>query len=94
MVIREVAEDKVLAHWLPKVKGVVTVEEHARIGGLGSAVLEFCNDEMPEQGVKIARVGIPDRFADQYGSQNSLLAHWGITVKSLCDSMRKQICKE
>jgi transketolase len=86
-------DNSALAHWLPKVKGVVTVEEHARIGGLGSAVLEFCNDEMPEQGVKIARVGIPDRFADQYGSQNSLLAHWGITVKSLCDSMRKQLQK-
>ncbi len=83
-----------LAHWLPKVQGVVTVEEHTRIGGLGSAVLEFCNDEMPEQAVKISRVGIPDRFADQYGSQNSLLAHWGITVNSLCDSMRKKLRKK
>jgi transketolase len=82
-----------LSNWLPKVKGVVTVEEHTRIGGLGSAVLEFCNDEMPEQAAKIARIGIPDHFADQYGSQNSLLAHWGITVDSLCDAMRKQLSK-
>lgn len=82
-----------LGDWLPKVKGVVTVEEHTRIGGLGSAILEFCNDEMPEQAAKIARIGIPDRFADQYGSQNSLLAHWGITADSLCDAMRKQLQK-
>lgn len=80
-----------LNHWLPKVKGVVTVEEHTRIGGLGSAVLEFCNDEMPQQAAKIARIGIPDRFADQYGSQNSLLEYWGITVDSLCETMRKQL---
>lgn len=82
-----------LGHWLPKVQGVVTVEEHTRIGGLGSAVLEFCSDEMPEQAVKTYRMGLPDRFAEQYGSQNSLLGHWGITTESLCDAMRKQICK-
>lgn len=80
-----------LGHWLPKVTGVVTVEEHTRIGGLGSAILEFCNDEMPEQAVKIARIGVPDRFADQYGSQNSLLDHWGITVDALGDAMRRQL---
>lgn len=80
-----------LTHWLPKVEGVVTVEEHTRIGGLGSAVLEFCNDEMPEQAAKIVRIGIPDRFADRYGSQNSLLGHWGINVDSLCEAMRKQL---
>lgn len=80
-----------LGHWLPKVKGVVSVEEHTRIGGLGSAILEFCNDEMPQQGLKLARVGIPDRFAEQYGSQDSLLRHWGITVDTLIDAMRKQL---
>ena len=80
-----------LSHWLPKVKSVVTVEEHTRIGGLGSAILEFCNDEMPQQALKITRVGIPDHFADQYGSQDSLLGHWGITVDALGDAMRKQL---
>jgi transketolase len=80
-----------LSHWLPKVQSVVTVEEHTRIGGLGSATLEFCNDEMPHQAVKVARVGIPDCFADQYGSQDSLLEHWGITVEALCITMRRQL---
>lgn len=82
-----------LSHWLPKVQGVVTVEEHTRIGGLGSALLEFCSDEMPEQSAKIYRIGIPDRFADQYGTQNSLLTHWGITVDSLCNAMIQQLHK-
>lgn len=80
-----------LAHWLPRVDGVVTVEEHTRIGGLGSAVLEFCNDHLPMAASKIARMGIPDHFAEQYGSQNSLLAHWGITVDTVCDRMRQQL---
>lgn len=82
-----------LAHWLPKVQGVVTVEEHTLMGGLGSAVLEFCSDLVPEQAVKVARIGIPDRFATQYGSQNSLLKHWGITVEALCAAMRKQLSR-
>ncbi len=86
-------DGEALSHWLPKVDGVVTVEEHTRIGGLGSAILEFCSDEMPTQAAKIARIGIPDRFADQYGSQDSLLAHWGISVDTLCTSMRKQLLK-
>ena len=80
-----------LLHWLPKVDAVITVEEHTRIGGLGSAVLEFCSDEMPEQAAKVARIGIPDHFADQYGTQDTLLAHWGLTVDALCQSMRKKL---
>lgn len=82
-----------LSHWLPRVQGVVTVEEHTRIGGLGSALLEFCSDEMPEQSAKIYRIGIPDHFADQYGSQSSLLTHLGITVDSLCAAMVQQLHK-
>jgi transketolase len=80
-----------LSHWLPKIDGLVTVEEHTRIGGLGSAVLEFCSDEMPAQAAKVARIGIPDRFAQQYGSQDTLLAYWGITVEALCETMRKKL---
>jgi transketolase len=80
-----------LAKLLPLVKAVVTVEEHTRIGGLGSAILEFANDNMPEQSSKIKRIGIPDQFAKQYGSQESLLNHWGITVQNLISSMKNKL---
>jgi transketolase len=86
-------DNAALAHWLPKVGAVVTVEEHTRIGGLGSAVLEYCSDEMPEQAAKVARVGIPDDFADQYGTQDTLLAHWGLTVEALCHTMKKKLLR-
>ncbi len=72
----------------PKVTKIITVEEHFRNGGLGSSILEFCNDEMPEQCMKLRRIGIDDKFADQYGSQNSLLEHWGISTQHLCRAMR------
>lgn len=80
-----------LAARLPGVKVVITVEEHSRSGGLGSAVLEFCSDQMPEQTAKIARLGLPDRFADQYGSQDSLLAYWGITRETVADEIRSRL---
>ena len=80
-----------LNEWIPKVDGIVTVEEHTRIGGLGNAVLEHCSDEMPEQTGKIFRIGLPDNFADKYGNQNSLLDYFGITVESLCDAMQKKL---
>ena len=80
-----------LSKLLPHVKAVVTVEEHTRIGGLGSAVLEFTNDNMPEQSSKIMRIGIPDQFAKQYGSQESLLNHWGINVENLVNSMKNKL---
>lgn len=75
---------------LPGVRIVLTVEEHSRSGGLGSAVLEFCSDQMPEHTAKIVRMGIPDRFADQYGSQDSLLKHWGITRESVVSEIHSR----
>jgi len=74
-----------------KVKAVVTVEEHIVNGGLGSAVLESCSELRPELLPKISRIGIPDKFATEYGSQNSLLQHWGITSSTLIDAMMKKL---
>jgi transketolase len=84
-------DELTLAKLLPAVKAIVTVEEHTRIGGLGSAILEFCNDYLPQEAAKVFRIGIPDSFADQYGSQGTLLENWNIDVDSACIAMRKQI---
>ena len=81
-------DNVILSEWIPSVKGVVTVEEHTRIGGLGSAVLEFCSDEMPEHTSKIKRVGFPDKFPDQYGNQDSLLDHMNVSIETICEQMR------
>ena len=73
------------------VRAVVTVEEHIVNGGLGSAVLESCSELNPELLPKISRIGIPDKFATEYGSQNSLLKHWGITSSTLVGAMMKKL---
>lgn len=58
---------------------VVTVEEHSRIGGFGSAVLESLAEARPGRLPHVLRLGLPDAFARHYGSQNDLLQLAGLT---------------
>jgi transketolase len=56
---------------------IVTVEEHIRTGGLGSAVVETLSDTSGHA-VPVKRLGIPDAFAPHYGSQDDLLDTYGL----------------
>jgi transketolase len=67
---------------------VVTVEEHNVIGGLGSAVLEALADGMAGPLPPVRRLGIPDRFSDHYGSQQGLMAHFGIDAKAIAATVQ------
>ena len=61
-------------------KRVVTVEDGARIGGLGSAVLEYFAD----QGIKadVVRLGLPDNFVE-HGKPEELYRIVGLDKKSI-----------
>lgn len=60
-------------------KRIVTVEEHQKIGGLGSAVSEFLSENFP---VKIKMVGIDDKFG-QSGRPEELIEHYGLGVEGI-----------
>lgn len=60
--------------------GLVTVEEHGIIGGLGSAVAELLAEEYP---APLRRIGIPDRFCQAVGDHDELLAACGITPAAI-----------
>ena len=77
-----------------KTDAVITVEEHIRTGGLGSAVLEYCSDVHPEHVHKITRIGLPDRFPDKYGRQDTLIQHMGISVEGLCEQMLDKLGRQ
>jgi transketolase len=68
--------------------GIVTVEEHTRIGGLGSAVLEAMNDKCPKLRVPLERLGLPDYFARNYGGQDDLLSFYGLQPDSIAEACR------
>jgi transketolase len=57
---------------------VVTVEEHTLIGGLGSAVAEVFMRRLGRRAPELVTLGIPDVFTEKYGSQDSLLAEYGL----------------
>lgn len=61
-------------------KRVVTVEDGARIGGLGSAVLEYFAD----QGIKadVVRLGLPDNFVE-HGKPEELYRIVGLDKESI-----------
>jgi len=68
---------------------VVTVEEHSVIGGLGSAVTDALVDKMDGHVPRMRRVGIPDVFAKDYGSQDWLMKGFGIDGASIAEVVRK-----
>lgn len=57
---------------------VVTLEEHTVIGGLGSAVTDALVEGLDGALPSIKRLGIPDTFTRNYGSQNDLLEIYGL----------------
>jgi len=62
---------------------VVTVEEHSIIGGLGSAVAELLAEADFKTPKRFRRIGLPDAFPDQYGSQASLLKRYDVTTEKI-----------
>ncbi|WP_269430883.1 transketolase family protein [Desulfovibrio sp. TomC] len=75
-----------LDHCSP-VRAVLTIEEHSVIGGLGSAAAEVFA-EAGFSGKRFRRLGIPDRFPDDYGSQASLMAAYGLTAQDVARTVQ------
>jgi len=71
------------------VKAIVTVEEHTIIGGLGSAVAEILAEAPFDQPKRFKRIGIPDSFPDEYGSQDSLMARYNITSQNIVSTVEE-----
>jgi len=68
-------DHELIAKLSKKIGRVITVEEHMRTGGFGSAVLE-CLADQGVSGCRMERLGIPDRFVEP-GPQDVLRAKYG-----------------
>lgn len=64
--------------------GLITIEEHQKSCGMGSAIVEVLNDLYYDGDIevypKVKRIAIPDEFADVVGTQVFLREHEGLKL--------------
>lgn len=60
--------------------GLVTLEEHSVLGGLGATVAEIVSEQHP---TRVLRIGVPDRFSAHCGTYAYLLREHGIDINSV-----------
>lgn len=68
---------------------IVTVEEHNVYGGLGGIVSEVIAGA--GTGRRVVRIGLEDRFADGYGTQQSVRAENGLDAAGICSRIVKAL---
>lgn len=79
-------DKEVIKHFADKRLPVITLEEHSKSGGFGSAVLECLNELGSDVFVKL--IGIPDAFIE-HGSRDELLHITGIDEDSILEEIHK-----
>jgi 1-deoxy-D-xylulose-5-phosphate synthase len=80
---------ELILSYVRKVKAVVTIEDHVKHGGFGSAVLE-CLADHGVTGTPVTRLGIDDVFVE-HGSQKELREKYGIGVSNILVAARAVI---
>lgn len=79
--------DTALLHKIfKKFRRIITVEDGSLMGGFGSAILEFMNDN--GYYAKVKRLGIPDRFIEQ-GTQSQLYSECGYDTEAIYKTARQ-----
>jgi len=67
-------------------KTIITIEDGALMGGFGSAVLEWLNDNGYD--TRVIRLGIPDRFIE-HGTPQELYRECGIDAEGIYESAKR-----
>lgn len=84
--IKPIDED-IIIKAAKETKGIVTVEEHSIIGGLGSAVTEVASEKQP---TRVIRIGTIDTFGES-GDGFELLEKYGLNVENIISKVKEII---
>lgn len=76
-------DEELITSLARKIPRIITIEEHVRQGGFGSAVLECLNDA-GFQNLCLERMGIPDQFIE-HGTQKQLRSKYGIDAAAIIE---------
>jgi len=68
---------------------IVTMEDHALMGGYGSAVLELFSEKSVT--TPVVRIGWPDQFIEHASTQDELRRKYGLTVENIIAKVKAQI---
>ncbi|MEK7586858.1 MAG: transketolase C-terminal domain-containing protein [Patescibacteria group bacterium] len=83
--------DKTLIELMAKKAGaILTVEEHQKHGGMGSAVAEWVVERAP---VPMTLMGVNDQFG-QSGTPLELIEHYGLGIDAIVEKTKKLISKK
>lgn len=80
-------DSEIILNMNSKCKGIVTVEEHSVIGGLGSAVAEVLAGKA---GAKFERIGIQDEFG-RSGKPSELFKEYGLTADNIVEKCKSTL---
>ncbi|NMD28187.1 MAG: 1-deoxy-D-xylulose-5-phosphate synthase, partial [Bacteroidetes bacterium] len=81
-------DEEMLHEVFSKYNKIITIEDGTVVGGFGSAILEFMNQQGYKADVKI--MGIPDRLVE-HGTPKELYNEIGIDANAIAKTLR-QIC--
>ncbi len=81
-------DNKLLKTVFSNFNKIITLEDASIVGGLGSAVIEYMNDNSYK--AKIIRLGIPDRFVD-HGTQEELYRECGYDADGITFTARNLV---
>ena len=80
-------DTELLARHALHYRWIVTVEEHQRAGGFGSAVLEALN-QLPNVSARVRLLAVPDRFVDHKTTREEQLAETGLDADGIEQTVR------
>ncbi len=75
-------DEELLARCDQRYRHIVTVEEHQRMGGFGSAVLEAWS-RLPERRSRVRILGVPDRFQEHRSTREEQLSAVGLDAEGI-----------
>ena len=71
---------------------IFTIEEHSIVGGLGGAVAEALSRSRTH--APLVRLGLPDAFIHEVGSENHLRAVFGLTPEAIARTVHEALAVE
>lgn len=83
-------DEDLLFEQASKAHMILTLEEHQRSGGFGSAVLE-CLSRKPSNKARVRCLAIPDRFVDHMTSRDEQLAVAGIATSDVVRAVQQAV---